>query len=678
MLRIMHHKILILKFFSLFCMLQSHGLRAQPLELIAEKNTYFDTRLHFTAEDSLEIIRLQDAAREIEYAYPDSAMLLLQQVITISKRTGFHDGIARSLLVMGLIEASRGKFGKSLYYYQLAFPYCQNAIYHKVLASFWYINMGSFYFNQGNYAQAARYYNEALRESARKNLDEDGNHNIAIYNNLATIYTRMEQQDKAFHYLAKAEQLSKKGNYKRGLTYTLSTKGDALKEMGLLDSSRQIYLEALQFSKQYHFEDIRQSITNGLGELMLQEGNPKEAIHYLKQIEEIKTRSNPYYAHILPGYNLGIAYYQLKDYQQAKKHLLRALHMSLKLEIGDNRAKAHKALAKVYEATGQYNEALQQQYLYEHLKDSLLNKEKAKDINELEIKYNSAQKDKEITEKQLLITRQNAALQQKNTWIGAASIGIILLISISILIYRNIRHKQNLLTGKLQILERDQEIKLLKASINGEEQERIRIGRELHDGIGGLLSAAKLQLGSLQMQHRSIATAPDLKKAVDLVDEATVEIRKTAHNLMPEILVRSGIEQAVRSYCERINTGNAPKIQLQIYGDLPRLESGFELALYRIIQELINNILKHARATHALIQLNWQEDIFHLSVEDNGIGMETTGDKGGIGLKNIISRVEAMGGNLEIESTPSVGTTIYIDFETRNIDLAGTPGINII
>src|SRR5690606_7365869 len=140
-------------------------------------------------------------------------------------------------------------------------------------------------------------------------------------------------------------------------------------------------------------------------------------------------------------------------------------------------------------------------------------------------------------------------LGRKNTWIWITSLSILLLGITIILLYRNNRHKQYLQEEKIRVLMQEQEIKLLKAMMTGEEKERTRLGRGWHDGVGGLLSAIKINLSTMRIHNQTLAETEHFRNVLELVDEATGELRKTAHNLMPEVLLKGGITEAVNNFC---------------------------------------------------------------------------------------------------------------------------------
>jgi signal transduction histidine kinase len=199
--------------------------------------------------------------------------------------------------------------------------------------------------------------------------------------------------------------------------------------------------------------------------------------------------------------------------------------------------------------------------------------------------------------------------------------------------------------------------------INGEEKERSRLAKDLHDGVGGLLSATKMHLSILRNEQSISPNIDRFDNTISILDSATQEIRTIAHNLAPEILNNYGLDTALELFCESISNQNL-QINYQSVGIIPRLKSNAELIVYRIAQELVNNIIKHAEATEAYVQLSHHNNFMTLSVEDNGKGMNES-DKKGIGIVNLKARAETLNGDFTITSAPNEGTTFYIEFDTR-------------
>lgn len=239
-----------------------------------------------------------------------------------------------------------------------------------------------------------------------------------------------------------------------------------------------------------------------------------------------------------------------------------------------------------------------------------------------------------------------------------------------IFLYRSSRHKQlvekekmNILKQKNDIILQEKEIDLLKAMMQGEEEERKRIAKELHDGIGGMLAAIKMNLVVLKPEQ----TNDDIDAIVKIVENTAIEVRRTSHNLMPEILTRHKLDQALIMYLENMQIPSQLHVDLQFHGDLHKLSKQVELIIYRIIQELVQNIIKHSKATKAEIQITQFENNVSIVVEDNGIGFDSNEQHKGLVLQNLQFRVKALEGDIFIQSNKGNSTTIFIEFDLRKL-----------
>lgn len=209
---------------------------------------------------------------------------------------------------------------------------------------------------------------------------------------------------------------------------------------------------------------------------------------------------------------------------------------------------------------------------------------------------------------------------------------------------------------------RVKEMQLMQALMEGEEKERSRIARDLHDGVAGMIAAARMQFTALSSSVASVLESKAYIHGMDLLEHASVQVRRTSHNLMPEILLENGLDRALQRYCANISN-DALQLAFLSVGTIRQQDPSFELALYRIAQELINNIIRHAGATQALVQLSQHEKVLTLTVEDNGSGFSPQSLTGGTGLASIRKRVEALNGQMEIGSSKNTGTQVYLEFE---------------
>jgi two-component system NarL family sensor kinase len=202
-----------------------------------------------------------------------------------------------------------------------------------------------------------------------------------------------------------------------------------------------------------------------------------------------------------------------------------------------------------------------------------------------------------------------------------------------------------------------------KAVLDAEEKERKRIAGDLHDGVGQLFSVVRMNLSGL-LERAKLGNESDkilAEKTLALVDESCKEVRSISHQMMPNVLLKSGLADAIKNFIDKIDKETL-KIHLQTFGLKNRLESNVETVLYRVIQETVNNVIKHAEATELDIQLVKEDESITATIEDNGKGFNTLQLKGleGLGLKNIRTRVEYLKGTVDFDSSIGRGTVVSV------------------
>jgi len=465
-----------------------------------------------------------------------------------------------------------------------------------------------------------------------------------VYNNMADVLIRMEQYDQASYYLREGEKLALTRNDKYILAYLYTNMGEVHPEQKDYNTAAHYFQKAMDYAMQTRNDDVRQAILSSQGKMMLEMNKPEQAITYLKKALDISTITFPYYSTIVPYYNLGEAFYRTGQYQQAEKALLTGLNKASKTGIRKDKLDALSTLASIYRITGQKDNELKVRRSFIELQSALLNKEKLKAINQLEVKYRTAQKDKALAEKQLLIVRQKREIDKNKILISASFAGILGLLFLSLFIIRSNKRRQRIVQ--------------LKAMITGEEKERTRIAQELHDGIGGML--AVIQMYCSVEKNRDNA---DMQHILHMLETTSDEVRKTAHNLMPEMIQRFSLEEVLMLYCQNMKDAHKSlEIELQVLSPLPDLTYSEKLTVYRMIQEAIQNIIKHANASMAIIQIACKNHKIHILIEDDGVGFDLQQVKKGLGLNNLYTRVNALQGTISIESEKGTGTTINIMF----------------
>lgn len=337
---------------------------------------------------------------------------------------------------------------------------------------------------------------------------------------------------------------------------------------------------------------------------------------------------------------------KLERYEEAKQNYKESYEIAMSSNASANAVIHLGMLSEIEHTLGNHDSAYY--YLKEafNLSDSI-NKEQIKQtIAELETKFDTEEKERNIQE------LKNRTHTQKILFWSS----IIVLLTIIIFFYYAAVQRKKRQQQQLQMIEKEKELEVSRALMNGEEQERMRLSRDLHDGIGGAITGIKLKLESNAQQNDS----SELFKTVNQLEEVLKELRRTAKNLMPETLAKFGLEDALRDYCETMQTSNT---SISFYSNNLSIitDKNKQLVIYRIIQELVNNAIKHAESTEVFLQCTLQDNLLMISIEDNGKGFDISNTKRNMGLNNIEMRVNYLEGKINIDSQPGKGTSINIE-----------------
>lgn len=253
----------------------------------------------------------------------------------------------------------------------------------------------------------------------------------------------------------------------------------------------------------------------------------------------------------------------------------------------------------------------------------------------------------------IIINNQDDIQTHINSWIAVL---ISLLMFIASIYIRQIF----ILQGKINKLRKENEAKVLSAIIKTEEKERKKFAKELHDGLGPILSSIKMAISAINKTIMNTANKQIIDKTENTVDNAIVTIKEISNNLSPHTLERYGLEKAIKSFTDTIITKDDLKIVLFINTNGKRYDYNKEVILYRIIGELVTNTLKHASATKIEISLFDYQNKLELFYSDDGIGFDMKNKSNGMGLSNIDSRVKSLDGEIEMNSKPKQGFFIKI------------------
>lgn len=330
------------------------------------------------------------------------------------------------------------------------------------------------------------------------------------------------------------------------------------------------------------------------------------------------------------------------------------------------RSKILFQLAELYNKKGQYKKASELYLEFKTIDDSLYIVDRDEKIEQIKVKYETEKKEKALLKERAeneRLQKEKALteirLYNRNKWIiGIISASLILIFFILFISQRNKRKAQ---AEKDSVIISERE-KGLKAVFNAQEEERKRIAKDLHDGIGQQISAVKMYFHNLS--KGIIETKPELKEDIlkvnKMISDTAADVRTISHQMMPKALLELGLVDALEDLLENNFFKTNVKYSFENFGLKKRLPSNVEIALYRIAQELFNNIIKHSGAQKVDVQLMKMESHCILIVQDDGLGIPESDTSDGIGMLNINNRLSTINGNLNMDSGKGEGTTATI------------------
>lgn len=507
-----------------------------------------------------------------------------------------------------------------------------------------------------NYDEAFKAYTKAL-EYVQNNLPVKAE----LLNNMSVILFTLNQYPLSAQYADQCIAVRKTTKDNKGLIAAYTNRARIPAMLKDYHNAEKYLDSALSLAQQYQLREELPNIYIRKAESYNQSGLPELALTTL-QIAQQLHRDNPDLGALNHLANIfeGDAYLLQKNYSRAENAYLEALEKIDTLNKTDLLYTTHK-LSNLYESTQQYKEAYYAHLASHNIVDDIRSNERLLRIRELEAQYNTSQKDKALALQHLKLVQSQKSLAQKNLVIVSVSACALILLLVSLGTYRAYQRRKNSMHEKMKT-------EVLKGIMKGEEKERIRLSRELHDGIGGMIAAIKMNLATIDAERLPPDINIQLSGINAMLEDTNAEIRTSAHNLMPDILNRYNLNEALVQFITKLNKRSPVAIRLHTPYPLTALNKVAELLLYRILQEAIQNALKHAEASIIDVQLLEYNGYLTLTVEDNGKGMPTeTSTAGGIGLNNISWRVKSLRGILEVESRSGAYTIVRIVLELEKL-----------
>jgi len=590
----------------------------------------------------------------------DSTISFAKKLIKFSEdKPKLKKFIAMSYMNIGNGFSFKNEFDSASVYIDLSLKESDKFLKTKSSA---YVAQGIMYRRQGKYKEAIEAYLEGIK------IDEKLEFQYGLfgkYANIANVYYDMLEYDKSIEYNNKAIEVSEYSEDERidlVIGVALGNIAQSYQRKGNLEGSLKYLKKALNENLKNQNKTGAAKVYLNIANVYSQIGNIKLGIENgLKALKMIQG-SGDNYDLIDVNKSLGVLYGKGSEEKKSKYHFNAALEIALRSENLTYLSETYLDISNHY--SGLLNDKIAFEFFKKHIeiKDSIFKIEKIENLNNLEIKYQTEKKDKEIAQQNLQLVEKDKEIQKKNAQYGYM-LGIVLLLLVGLtslwFIYQQRQKRKN---QEILTLKREQQVKTLESLMEGEEKERLRISKELHDGVNVDLSAIKYKLTSMLEKNHAV-----INEVVTMIDKSCEQVRAISHNLVPPSLKDFSLVETIEDFCATTNNIHNPEITFTHIGEAISISKKAEVNIFRIIQELVNNSVKHAEASEINVQLSNHHNNIQLTVEDNGKGFnkEET-ESNGIGLQNIQSRVDYLAANLDFSSNQK-GTSYIIEINTQTL-----------
>ena len=597
------------------------------------------------------------------YEFPDSTSHYVD--LMESEGTETEDGhmLAKSHHLRGILHDMSGEYQQAKKHLQKAVDYFERIDPGPALVRPLYV-LGIVHARVGEDGEALDCYFRAL-----KIAEENGNKDdqADLHNAMAASFEELRQTNKALTYYLKAAEYFNESHKHRQLGSVYYNVAGVYFYNKDLDSVKLYTDLANQAFEKAKFTPGVADVNAVLSQYYSEKKQYPKALEAHKKSMAFYEKT-PFKARIaaLHLYEAEI-YTKMNQSHEALQSLDKG--MSIGAETGDSRVlyNGWSAKSKIYEKLSQYKEALEANRKLIRLKDTIMTQEQIVLAEENDSRYEKAKDQAEIAEQKLVIQQ---AKTRNNILIGSLAF-LALLFASWYFSFKQSQKAKTLLAEKnfalekekVDNLEKREKLLALEYLVQGQEEERQRIAQDLHDGLGGLLSTVKAHIGNIQQEVTALEQVNVVQKTNDLVDHACEEVRRISHNMMPSSMRLGGLKQGVQEIIVRLQSAHDLDVQASINGLDTPLKDNISIVVFRILQELTNNIVKHAHAESVIFQVHQYGNELNLLVEDDGKGfiIDANDKKIGMGLNSVESRVKYLNGSMDVVSNLGQGTSISIN-----------------
>jgi len=654
-----------------------------------------------TPQDKIDqYLEAWEVAKSINH---QQAIDFAKKGLVLARETNDYEDMSTFLWQAGLSFQMLGQFDSAMHYIKQSVIVANT---HKLTNAGLTAahRLGALYYRMGNSDSARAIFQKVLDESVKHNF---GKGEMLASSGLGKLAKREGNYEQSLRHFMRELQLAKELDFPNSEAHALMNMGIIYGKMRDMSKAKSMSLEALSIANEIGDRDRTLQLFNNLAVMYRISGNYDSSLFFQQKSLDISQKAGNMGQVTLSYMNFGTTYAYQKMFDLAERYYDSAYALAKnsknipqKMSLLQNLSAVNKdrgyfresikfaqmalALSQTtkqtntlpdlyenlylsYKGMGKTDSALYYHEQYVIFHDSLFNETKQKNIEELKIKYETQKNEGDLLDLENKSLEQSLALASKriqlNILYGTSFTVLVVLVLLWIL-YR-VKHRNALIIKEKEIerLVRDKEMNAAVALLSGQEEERKRIAQEIHDGIGVLLSSASLYLSQLNTSSTKEEVVAALQKAEEMIRQAADDVRKISHNMMPGVLSRFGLWDALEDLFEEVEEMGIVKVQYSRQGAKTRLAENTEVMVYRMMQELVNNTLKHAQAS--LIQANIQRTNTTLTIlyKDNGVGFhqDNLPKEKSLGLSGIYSRTEYLHGSINLKSAEGQGFYAQID-----------------
>jgi two-component system NarL family sensor kinase len=575
------------------------------------------------------------------------------------------EDIASGYNQLGLLYKQQEKYDSAAYYFREGLSRLPSKEYEGLRLKF-FDGLGLTLYHLGQSKKALYYLDNSL------NLAEKIKDSLALakcYQNKGILHEYLGYSSLALDYFTKAERIYHLQSNTNGEIDIQINKASVYLLQGRTELAQKLLLDAEHKSLGIGFNDNLSTIYLDLGQIYANE-NPSLAYNYFRKAHEYSTTLDKINVRIESIFGIITYHLQRKEIRQAEFWIMK-LDVLIKAQNPYYYQQYYDFLSQVYKLQEDYEKAFSFSQKSLAIKDSL--DEQTNHAKELLTSLELSRKEKKLLAEQLRRKTNEAIFQKIITGVLVVAVVVLLLLIFYIKksqrIYREKKIQEQNFEAEIKDLVYESEIKFMESSLALEEDIRTRIGRDLHDHLGNKLAAAQITLDNIEkilIETPEINVLPKLKSAIDLISQACNDVRGISHELVAEELKKNSLNDAIRNLCDMVLPETEMELSFTPVGEPYALSMIVKKNILATVSLLIDNTIRHSKATRISLQIFYHLDSLNLSLDDNGVGFAQNESSNGIGLKNARNRISLIGGIFDITSKKNDGTSITISIPVNN------------